>query len=171
VRIVLTGFMGAGKTTVGRRLAADLGIPFLDLDEVVAERAGCSIRELFERAGEGEFRQRERAELAELLAHDPVVIATGGGTLADPEVLARVKDAALVVWINPAFATIARRLGPRGKEDRPLFRSEAEAFELYRQRLPAYRRADLVIDVGPEEEPAEVAARLALRIGERACST
>lgn len=170
MRIVLTGFMGAGKTTVGRELANRLAWPFVDLDERIEARAGATVRELFERDGEAAFRSIEREELAGALAADPAVVATGGGTLAFPANLELARQRGLVVWLNPTFATIVRRMGGRGKEDRPLFRDEESAFALYRQRLAAYGGADLKLDVGEEEAAAEVAARLHLRIRERGCS-
>lgn len=175
MRILLTGFMGAGKTTVGRMLATRLGVPFRDVDEMVEERAGQSVRELFERAGEAEFRRLELAAFADACALDPVVVALGGGTLSQPEGYERARACGLVVWLNPPFAVIARRIGALGKVDRPLFRDELAAFDLYRQRLPVYRKADLVVDVGAAEEATEVAARLAVLVPaaarERTCTT
>jgi shikimate kinase len=175
VRILLSGFMGAGKTTVGRLLAERLGVPFRDLDQMVEARSQKSVRELFETAGEEEFRRLERSALGEACALDRVVVALGGGTLSNPESFEIAKTNGVVVWLNPPFAVIARRVGARGKADRPLFRDEVSAFDLYRQRLPVYRKADLVVDVGPEEQAAEVAARLALLIPhrpqERTCTT
>jgi shikimate kinase len=75
-----------------------------------------------------------------------------------------IRSNGLSVWLNPAFATIASRIGGRGKTDRPLFKDETQALALYRERLPAYRRADLTVDVAPNEGPEEVAARIALLI-------
>jgi shikimate kinase len=170
MRVVLTGFMGSGKTTVGRRLATDLGWAFVDLDERIEARAGASVREIFERGGEGEFRALEREELGRALEPDPVVVATGGGTVAFPANLELARRRGLVVWLNPTFATLVRRVGGRGKEDRPLFRDEESAFALYRERLAAYAGADLKLDVGAEESAAEVAARLRRRLEERGCS-
>jgi shikimate kinase len=171
MRIFLTGFMGAGKTTVGQRLAARLALPFADLDHEIELRAGATVREIFARQGETEFRRREIEALQEVLKCDNLVVATGGGTMAW-EVSARlIQSAGLSVWLNPAFATIVRRIGGLGKNDRPLFRDEAQALALYRERLPAYRRADVAVDVAGDEAPEEVAARIALLIGERRCAT
>ena len=171
MRVLLTGFMGAGKTTVGRLLAEKLRLPFVDLDAEIEARSGLAVRELFACHGEAEFRRLERQLLVEMLARDPLVMATGGGTLVDPDNLALAKGAGLVIWLNPPFAVIARRIGPLGKRDRPLFPDEAAAFDLYRRRLPAYQRADLQIDVGAAESAPEVAARAALRVSELLCST
>ena len=171
MRILLTGFMGAGKTSVGRRLAANLGWPFLDLDEEIERLAGESVREIFEHVGEGRFREVEARVLAESMRPDPVVVATGGGTLTFPRNLAAARSAGLVVWLNPEFATLTRRVGGRGKEDRPRFRDEATVLALYRERLPAYALADLKVDVAPGESVEEVAARIGLLVAERTCST
>ena len=171
MRLFLTGFMGAGKTTVGRRLAANLGWPFVDLDEAIENLAGESVREIFAHVGEARFRELEGHALAESMRQDPVVVATGGGTLTFPRNLAAARAAGLVVWLNPEFATLARRIGGRGKTDRPLFRDETAAMALYRERLPAYALADLKVDVAPGERAEEVAARIAILVAERTCST
>ena len=171
MKIFLTGFMGAGKTSVGRRLAARLGWPFVDLDQEIEKQAGESVREIFERAGEGRFRELEGRVLAESMRQDPVVVATGGGTLTFPRNLDAARSAGLVVWLNPEFATLTRRVGGRGKPDRPLFRDEATVLALYRERLPAYALADLRVDVAAGESVEEVAARVGLMIAGRTCNT
>lgn len=170
MRIYLTGFMGSGKSTVGRLLAVRLGAPFLDLDEEIERRAGMRVREIFEQHGEPVFRQMEREALEATLALQDVVVATGGGTVAFEANARMIRDNGLAVWLNPPFATIAARVGGLGKKDRPLFRDETQALALYRERLPAYRRADLTVDMAPQEGPEEIAARIALRLGERRCA-
>lgn len=169
MRVFLSGFMGAGKTTVGQLLAERLRWSFVDLDQAIEAAAGQSVREIFTANGEQAFRGLERAALAAAVAADPVVIATGGGTLTTEEGLRFARRHGLIVWLNPSFATIVARIGARGKTDRPLFGDEAQALRLYQERLPAYRSADLVVEVGPGEEAAEVAGRLALLLAERAC--
>ncbi|MEO7794690.1 MAG: shikimate kinase [Thermoanaerobaculia bacterium] len=171
MRIFLTGFMGAGKTSVGKRLAARLGWPFVDLDDEIEKLAGVSVREIFDLAGEGRFREIESRALGETLRQDPVVVATGGGTLTFPRNLAAASAAGLVVWLNPEFATLTRRVGGRGKKDRPLFRDESTVLALYRERLPAYALADLKVDVAANESAEEVAARIGLLVAERTCNT
>jgi len=170
MRLVLIGFMGSGKSTVGRRLAERIGLPFIDLDSEIERRAGATINEIFARGGEVEFRRIERETLRELLGHPRFVMAAGGGTLVDPAMLALARDRALVVWLNPTFATIVTRIGSLGKRDRPLFDDEASAFDLYRSRLPSYRGAHVTVDIAPDEGVEEVAARLELRLREHACS-
>ena len=169
MRVYLMGFMGAGKTTVGKTLAARLGWPFVDLDADVEATAGRSVREIFASQGEGEFRRLEREALLRTLERDPLVVATGGGTFSQAANFEAVAPGGMTVWLNPPFATIAARVGALGKEDRPLFGDETQALRLYRERLAAYRRADLTVDVGPNEQPEEIAARIELRLRERAC--
>ena len=171
MRIFLTGFMGAGKTVVGRLLAERLRVPFVDLDQEIERRAGMTVREIFEREGETAFRRLETEALRETLAAADLVVATGGGTMVFEGNFEMIRDHGLSVWLNPAFATIVARIGALGKIDRPLFRDETQALALYRERLPAYRRADVRVDVAPDEGPEEVAARIALLIGNRRCAT
>ncbi len=167
MRIYLTGFMGSGKSTIGRRLAERLGCPFVDLDQEIEERAGLSVREIFEWHGESEFRRLEAETLRATGELEDVVVATGGGTAAFDANARWMRENGLLVWLNPAFSTIVGRIGGLGKKDRPLFRDEAQALALYRERLPAYRQADLTVDVRAEEQPQEVAARIALLLAKR----
>jgi shikimate kinase len=167
MRIYLTGFMGCGKTTVGRLLAQRLGTGFVDLDEEIERRVGMTVRQVFESQGEPAFRQMEAEALRGTLAWPDVVVATGGGTMAFEANAGVIRSHGLAVWLNPAFATIASRIGGLGKTDRPLFKDGSQALALYRERLPAYRRADLTVDIAPDEGPEEIAARIALLIGTR----
>ena len=152
MRVYLTGFMGSGKSSVGRHLAQRLGAEFLDLDQEIERAAGMTVREIFERHGEPAFRQ---------------MVATGGGTVTFEANARWIAQQGIAVWLHPAFATIVARIGGLGKHDRPLFRDEAQALALYRERLPAYRKADLTVDVRPGERAEEVAARIALLLGKR----
>jgi shikimate kinase len=167
MRVYLTGFMGSGKTTVGRRLAARLGVPFVDLDEMIEQWSGATVREIFEAQGEADFRQMEAEVLRDTARFPDVVVATGGGTMVSEPNARWIGANGLSVWLNPPFGTIVSRIGAWGKADRPLFRDEVQALELYRQRLPAYRRSDVTVDVAPGEGPEEIAARIALLIGDR----
>ena len=164
MRLYLTGFMGSGKTTVGRVLAERLGVPFIDLDREVEIASGKTVRELFEEEGEPVFREREHETLRATLDLPDAVIATGGGTIAFERNAEVMKRAGVTVWLHPTFAMIGSRIGGLGKQDRPLFRDETQAFSLYRERLPAYGRADWKIDIGPAETPEEVAARILLQV-------
>jgi len=167
-RVFLTGFMGSGKTTVGRALAAALGWDFVDLDAEVEARSAMTVREIFARLGEPAFRELEHEMLlATLRGERPLVVATGGGTSTFERNLALLQGAGWSVWLNPSFATIVRRIGTLGKRDRPLFRNEAEALALYQARLPAYQLADHRVDVGSDDSAEEVAARVALWLASR----
>ncbi len=173
MRLFLTGFMGAGKTSIGRIVAARLGWAFVDLDEEVERRAAMSVRGIFDTLGEGEFRRLEAEALRQAVAGDEVVVATGGGTITFEANARLLRASGVTVWLNPSFSTLAGRIGAAGrmgKEDRPLFRDAAQALALYRERLPAYRAADFTVDVAPEEAPEEVAGRILLLLGRR-CAT
>ncbi|MGH9363615.1 MAG: shikimate kinase, partial [Thermoanaerobaculia bacterium] len=115
MRLFLTGFMGAGKTTIGRLLAGRLGCPFVDLDEEVERRAGMSVRRIFETLGEPEFRRLEAEELAKSVSREDVVVATGGGTVCFDESARLVRARGLTVWLKPSFATLTRRIAGAAK--------------------------------------------------------
>ena len=116
--IVLVGLMGAGKTSIGRRLAARLGLPFRDADAEIELAAGCTIPELFSRYGEGDFRAGERRVIRRLLSGDPLVLAFGGGAFMDPETRAIAREEAVSVWLRCPLATLLRRVA--GRDNRPL---------------------------------------------------
>ena len=116
--IVLVGLMGAGKTSIGRRLAARLGLPFRDADAEIELAAGCTIPELFARYGEAAFRDGERRVIRRLLAGDPMVLAYGGGAFMDPTTRAITREEAVSVWLRCTLPTLVRRVASR--DNRPL---------------------------------------------------
>jgi shikimate kinase/3-dehydroquinate synthase len=150
-RIVLVGLMGAGKTSIGRRLAARLGLPFLDADTEIELAAGCTIPELFARYGEPYFRDGEKKVIRRLLAGGPAVLAYGGGAFMDPDTRAATRDRAVSVWLRCALPTLVRRVASR--ENRPLLTNQDHAATLSRlmaQRYPIYAEADVIVDCGDE---------------------
>lgn len=160
-RVVLVGFMGAGKTVVGQCLAGHLGWRFIDLDQQVEARAGESVRQIIERHGEAEFRRLEHLELCQTLEDHGVVIAAGGGTMVfDRNRRAMGAAAALSVWLDPSFETILGRLDTIERDIRPLFRNVDQARRLYEERLPAYGLADHRIEVVSDETADGVAGRI-----------
>jgi len=145
--VALVGMMGAGKSSVGRRLAAKLGVPFRDADSEIEAAAGCSIAEIFERFGEVNFRDGERRVIARLLAEPAHILATGGGAFIDPATRARIKAEALSVWMRVPVDVLVARVQRR--ETRPLLRQgdPREILEnLLAQRAPLYAEADLTVD-------------------------
>lgn len=163
--LFLVGFMGSGKTTVGRLLAGRLGWNFFDLDEEIERRSGRSIPQIFAEQGEPHFREVESALLEEILAttgNKPTVVALGGGTLAQPQNLDRIRaKGGIMVWLRCPLEELRRRCNTM--TNRPLFRDAASFQELYRQRVPYYQQADFVVDVG-DALPASVVDTLLSRV-------
>ena len=156
--IFLTGFMAAGKTTVGRLLADRLGVPFVDLDDVVTAAAGAPVREIFADRGEAEFRRLESEALASVLDRD-AVIATGGGAACHAGNLAAMRARGLVIALAVSLDTATRRIGD--PTSRPLLaRPREEIDRLHRDRLPIYRQAHAVIATDGKA-PVEVAGEVA----------
>lgn len=144
--IVLIGMMGAGKSTIGRRLAARLGLPFIDADTEIEAAAGMSIPEIFEAHGEPHFRDGEARVIARLLEGGPAVLATGGGSFMREETRRRVGDKAVSIWLKADADVILRRV--RRRADRPLLQTadpEATVTRLISEREPVYQDADLTI--------------------------
>jgi shikimate kinase / 3-dehydroquinate synthase len=153
--IVLIGLMGAGKTSIGRRLAARLGLPFRDADAEIEAAAGCTVADLFARFGESAFRDGERRVVRRLLEGPPIVLATGGGAWMDPETRATVRRLALSVWLRAALPVLVARTA--GRAHRPLLAGQdvaATLAGLARVRHPVYAEADIIVDCA--EEPPEV---------------
>ena len=149
--IVLVGLMGAGKTSIGRRLAARLGLPFRDADAEIELAAGRTIPEIFSRYGEPAFRDGERRVIQRLLAGDPMVLAYGGGAFMDPATRASTRRDAVSVWLRCPVPTLVRRVA--GRDNRPLLADgdrEATLHRLTEIRNPVYAEADMIVDCGDE---------------------
>ncbi|HEY1411812.1 MAG TPA: 3-dehydroquinate synthase [Rhodopila sp.] len=149
--VVLVGLMGAGKTSIGRRLAARLGLPFRDADQEIELAAGCTIPELFARYGETAFRDGERRVIRRLLAGDPMVLAFGGGAYMDAQTREITRSEAVTVWLRCTLPTLVRRVATR--DNRPLLNGrdrEQTLRELMEIRYPVYAEADVVVDCGDE---------------------
>lgn len=147
--VVLVGLMGAGKSTVGRRLAKRLGLPFVDSDDAIEDAAGYSAAEVFERFGEADFRDGERRLVARLLEGDARVIATGGGAYVDPRTRKLLNERAITVWLDAPVEILADRTGRR--DTRPLLRNGDRRTTLERlseERGPAYAEAHIRVRSG-----------------------
>jgi len=144
--IVLVGMMGAGKSTIGRRLAARLRLPFTDADNEIEAAAGMSIPDIFETHGEPHFRDGEARVIARLLDGGPAVLATGGGAFMREETRDRIRAKAISIWLKADADVIMRRVKRRA--DRPLLQTPDPAgtvSRLLEQREPVYQNADLTI--------------------------
>jgi len=144
--VVLVGFMGSGKSSVGRKLARRFGAPFVDVDERIESAAGCPIRDLLPREGELAFREREKAALRDVLSVKGCVVATGGGAFADEENRHLLRSYAPVIYLEAAVETLLERLA--GDLGRPLLRGgdrEETVRELLSRRVPGYRTADVTV--------------------------
>lgn len=160
--IVLVGLMGVGKSTIGRRLAARLNLPFVDSDQAIEDAAGLAVAEIFERYGEPYFRDGERRVIARLMEGAPKVIATGGGAFMNETTRALILDRATAVWLDADLEVLAARVGRRPGQ-RPLLRNrdprEALA-ELAAQRNPLYALAHVHVRSQPAPHHATVNAIL-----------
>lgn len=144
--IVLVGMPGAGKSTVGRRLAKRLGLPFLDADEEIERAAGMSIPEIFSSRGESEFREGERRVIARLLQTGPCVLATGGGAFMNDETRAAILEGAVSIWLRAELDVLMARV--RKRANRPLLQNpdpEGTMRRLMAERDPVYSEANVHI--------------------------
>lgn len=156
--LVLVGLMGAGKTAVGKRAAARLGLGFIDADHEIETAAGCTIPDIFERYGEPAFRDLERRVIARLMRDPLQVLSTGGGAFMDPQTRAVIAEFGLSVWLKAELPVLAARTAKRS--NRPLLRGgdpKTLLAELIERRHPVYALADLTVESrdGPVEETVD----------------
>lgn len=160
--IALVGLMGVGKSSIGRRLAGALSMPFKDADAEIETAAGRSIVEIFEAFGEAAFRDGERKVIARLLEGPPHVLATGGGALCDPQTRQALAGKAITVWLKADLGLLAKRVGRR--DHRPLLAGK-DALEVLEaqaaERYPLYAEADIVVETGETAHHVAVQAILA----------
>ena len=158
--------MGVGKSSIGRRLGARLGLPFIDADTEIEKAAGMSIADIFARHGEGDFRSGEARVIARLLHGGPQVLATGGGAVMNPDTRAAIKAQAVSVWLSADFDVLMRRIAKR-KNDRPMLQTPDPAATLrglINEREPVYAQADITVqsrDVPHEAIVSEIMRALA----------
>jgi shikimate kinase len=167
--VVLVGMMGSGKSSIGRRLAARLGVPFIDADaEIEARAGGMTIAEIFERHGEPYFRAGEARVIARLLEQGPQVLATGGGAFMNQDTRAAIRQKGVSIWLKAELDVLMKRIKRRG--DRPLLKTgdpAATLTALMEQRYPIYAEADLTVlsrDVPHEAIVEEIVAALRDRL-------
>ena len=167
--IVLVGMMGAGKSSIGRRVAIRLGIPFVDADAEIEKAAGMSISDIFVIRGEGEFRAGEARVVARLLESGPQVLATGGGAFANPDIRAAIAAKGISIWLKAEFDVLMKRI--KRRHDRPLLKTEdpgATLRKLMQERDPIYALADLTVqsrDVLHDKIVDEIVGALAGQLG------
>ncbi len=163
-RVVLVGFMGAGKSTIGPLVAERLGWTFLDLDTRIEERTGRRIAELFRDRGEPAFRELERAAAQEAMRHRHLVLAAGGGAFAQPATREVLRKGSVTVWLRCDLPTILSRVPADGR--RPLAANRAIMRALLAEREPSYQLSEVVVDTS--EGTPEAAARQVLeKLGAR----
>jgi len=166
--IVLVGMMGAGKSSIGRRLAMRLGIPFVDADAAIEEAAGMSIADIFSAHGEAYFRAGEVRVIARLLEQGPQVLATGGGAFMNQTTRANIRGRAISVWLKAELVVLTRRL--RRRNDRPLLKTAdpaATLAALLAERDPIYAEANLTVlsrDVSHDLIVDEIVAAIRARV-------
>ena len=170
--LVMVGMMGAGKSSIGRRLASRLGLPFVDADSEIELAANASIREIFDRHGEAYFRDGERRVIQRLLDGEPKVVATGGGAFIQPNTRAAIQEKAISIWLKADRDLLLTRV--KRRSNRPLLRDgdPAETIErLIAERYPVYAEAAIHIqsrDVAHEVVIDDVLTALADYLGREA---
>ena len=145
--VVLVGMMGAGKSSIGRRLATRLAVPFVDADSEIEKAANMTIAEIFSTRGEPYFRAGEARVISRLLEGGPQVLATGGGAFMNPETRAGIRVKGVSVWLRATLEVLNRRIKRRG--DRPLLTTDDPSETLRRlieERYPVYAEADLTVE-------------------------
>jgi len=164
--LYLVGFMGSGKSAVGRLLADELGWPFADVDEDIEKAQGVSIAEIFDTRGEEEFRRMEqeamRKRLREVECGRPLVLALGGGAFVDPENRKMLEERGVTMWLDCSFPRICTRL--EGQTHRPLARDPEKFRQLFDNRREAYSKAEYRIEADTDDPSAVVAEILKLPI-------
>lgn len=166
--VVLVGLMGAGKTSVGRRLAEALAVPFRDSDDEIVAAAGMGIPEIFASMGEPAFRLGERRVIARLLEAPPHVLATGGGAFMNDETRALIAERAVSVWLRADLDTLIERVSRR--TDRPLLANGNPRETLARlmaERSPVYATADITVDSEPGVPHETVVGRILAALAAR----
>ena len=164
--IVLVGMMGAGKSSIGRRLASRLGIPFIDADTEIESAAGMTIPEIFEKHGEPYFRAGEARVIARLLDNGPQVLATGGGAVMDPQTRALIGQKGISIWLKADIDVLLKRT--KRRNDRPLVEKIKDLLPV---REPIYAQADIIIQSRDEPHDTiidEIMGELPKRLGLRA---
>lgn len=145
--IVLIGMMGAGKSSIGRRLASELRLQFADADTEIESAAGMTIEEIFKQHGESYFREGEERVIKRLLKSGPQVLATGGGAVLSAETRSRIAEQGVSIWLNAPLELLLQRVARR--DNRPLLKTDNPAgvmARLLEQRVPYYRAADIVFE-------------------------
>ncbi len=174
--IVLVGMMGVGKSSIGRRLGARLGVPFVDADAEIEKAAGMSIADIFARHGEAYFRGGEARVIARLLEGGPQVLATGGGAVMNADTRAAIKAKGVSIWLSAEFDLLMRRINKR-KNDRPMLLTADPAAtlrQLLDEREPVYAQADITVqsrEVPHDAIVAEIIRALADFLNTGASST
>ncbi len=161
--IYITGFMGAGKSTVAQALAKFLKRRFIDMDEVISRRSGMSVASYFEQFGENKFREAETVALSEIASQNRVVVATGGGTPIRPVNRSMMRDSGIIVYLQAPLQDCRTRLGPADSLERPLWKDWPSVETLFHSRTPAYEDCDLKIDASnktPDKLALEICEKL-----------